>query len=309
MQGTVSNVSAAKNPNPMAEARKFMFDRSFDVETKPKAEEKAKDAAPEKAEPVVVVPTFSEEELNAARQKAFAEGKEEGRLETAASTEREVLVALNGIGDRLKDIAAAQETANASIMENAIVVAVGIARKVFPALNERHGFAEIERMVTMAVGRILEEPRVVIYVNSKLKAPIQERLAPIAAKTGFKGEVSVEGLDDIIVGDARVEWMGGGAKRDLDELWREIDGIVERNLSGQAAADEAVESAGESGPAASPPEAPGGASPADMEPGRSGAILDAKPDRAGAGKPGPDSPPQGPAAPGTGDTPTDRGDR
>ena len=194
-------------------------------------------------------------------------------------------------------------------MENAIAVAVSIARKVFPAFNERHGFEEIERMVTMAVGRILEEPKVVIYVNGNLKAPIQERLAPIAAKTGFKGEISVEGLDDIIVGDARVEWMGGGAKRDLNELWREIDGIVERNLSGQAAADEVVESAGESGPAASSPEAPGGASPAAMEPGRSGAILDAKPDHAGAGESGPDSPTQGPAAPGTGDTPTDRGDR
>jgi flagellar biosynthesis/type III secretory pathway protein FliH len=289
------------------EARKFMFDRSFDVETTPKPAPKVKEAAPEKVEPEVVVPTFSEEELNAARGKAFAEGKEEGRMEATASTEREVLVALNGIGDRLKDLTAAQEKANASVMENAIAVAVSIARKVFPALNERHGFAEIERMVTTAIGRILEEPKVVIYVNGKLTDPIRERLAPIAAKTGFKGEISVEGLDDIIVGDARVEWMGGGAKRDLDALWREIDAIIERNLAvdAPAAAGEGLESAAESGHTTGSGEHP----PAGMEAGSGGAILDAKSDHAGAGKAGPDSPTQGPAAPGTDRTPTDRGDR
>ncbi len=233
-------MSSAQNPKPPAEVRKFMFPRSFDVVEAPK---KKQEVAPEKpadkAEPEVVVPTFSEAELKAAREEAFAAGKQEGGAEARATTEREIKVSLDGILERLKGLGEAQDKANASVVDTAIIVAVGIARKLFPALNERHALGEVERMVGLAMERVLEEPKIVVYVNDRLKAPIEERMAGLAAKAGFKGEMTVEGVDDIIVGDCRVEWMGGGARRHVDELWQEIDGIVERNLGdgSQATAD------------------------------------------------------------------------
>ena len=224
-------MSSAHNPKPPAEVRKFMFPRSFDVVAAPKKKQEAAEEKPaEKAEPQVVVPTFSEADLKAARDEAFAAGKQEGGAEARATTEREIKVSLDGILDRLKGLGEAQDKANASVVDTAVIVAVGIARKLFPALNERHALGEVERMVGLAMERVLEEPKIVVYVNGKLKAPLEERMAGIAAKAGFKGQMTVEGVDDIIVGDCRVEWIGGGARRHVDELWQEIDGIVERNL-------------------------------------------------------------------------------
>ena len=249
MQTDTSNVSSAKNPKPPAEVRKFMFDRSFDVvepEKAKKSDKPEEEKAVEEAAPVVVVPTFSEEEMTAAREESFAAGRQEGAAEAQAATEREVLVSLNGIGEHLKNLAEAQEKANAAVLDTAVVVAVGIARKLFPALNEKHALGEVERMVAMAMERVLEEPKIVVYVNDKLKAPLEERMAGLAAKAGFKGAMTVEGVDDIIVGDCRVEWTGGGARRHMDELWKEIDAVIEHNLgdgaetAAAAAADDAA---------------------------------------------------------------------
>ncbi len=231
-----------------------MFDRSFDVVQAPKKKEEAvEEKAAEEAAPEIVAPTFSEEEMNAAREEAFAAGKQEGAADAKASTEREVKVSLDGIRERLKTLSEAQDKANASVLETAVIVAVGIARKLFPALNDKHALAEIERMVKLALDRVLEEPKVVVYVNTALKAPLAERMADVVAKAGFKGEMTIEGVDDIIVGDCRVEWMGGGARRKMEELWHEIDEIVEHNLADEtktvaAVAAEAVDSGDESAP-------------------------------------------------------------
>lgn len=234
VQTESSNVTSADSPKPTAEVRKFMFDRSFDEDVEPagtEVEEAEAEAPAEEAEPEVVAPTFSEEEMKAARDEAFAAGKEEGAADAKASTEREIKVSLEGVVERLKGVGEAQDKANASVLETAVIVAVGIARKLFPTLNEKHALAEIERMVGLAMDRVLEEPKVVVYVNDKLKAPLAERVAGLVAKAKFKGEMIVEGVDDIIVGDCRVEWMGGGARRNMDELWQEVDVIVEHNLA------------------------------------------------------------------------------
>lgn len=248
-----------------------MFDRSFDVVTTPKKKEEAVQAkAVEAVAPEVVVPTFSEEEMKAAREEAFAAGRQEGAAEAHASTEREIMVSLKGVGERLKSVSEAQDRANASVLETAVIVAVGIARKLFPALNEKHALGEVERMVAMAMERVLEEPRIVVYVNGKLKAPLEERMAGLAAKAGFKGEMTVEGVDDIIVGDCRVEWMGGGARRHTDELWQEIDEVVERNLGDSSTSAAKVTTEGvDSGSESPTVEADGG-----------GAILDGDGDKA-----------------------------
>lgn len=230
----------------MTAVRKFLFERSFDKVEEP--EEVVEEETEEAPEPEEEAPSFSEEDMQAARDEAFAAGKEEGIREAAGTTESRVLEALTGLTDRFAELFQAQETANAATVETAVSVAVSIARKVFPALNERNALGEIERMAVMAMEKILEEPRVVIYVHPELAPALNERLETMAAQAGYKGKVEITPLDDIPVGDCRVEWSGGGAARDTAELWQEIDEIIERNL----ADDEADEAADHGGAGAGP---------------------------------------------------------
>lgn len=307
----------------MTEVKRFLFDRRFDIEGQPEEdpEESTEEEEEEEEEPEEIVPTFSEEEMKAAREKSFAAGKKEGIEQAAAATEREILGALEKLNEQFTGLFKAQEEADASILDSAVSVAVGIARKVFPAMNERNGLGEIERMVVMAMEKILEEPQVTIYVNPGIEAPLKERLAPMTAKAGYKGEVQVVAADDIAAADCRVEWNGGGALRTMDVLWREIDEIVERNLSDVSKTpaqtpsdatdqpietiDEMADPAGGETPGAKP-----GDTPDDTPGDRPGETMDAAPEAIPDPSPErPDTPPRDTPEPSPGaDTTTDQED-
>ena len=281
-----SPMSSPEDSTSMTEVRKFLFDNSFDVVEEPEEETEEEN---EEAEPEEVVPSFSEEELNAAKEEAFAAGKEEGIQEAAATTEREILGSLSALGGRFGEVFKAQDEANASILENAISVAASIAQKVFPHLNEKHGLGEIERMVVTTIEKILEEPRIVVYLNPEMVGPFTERLSALTAQASYKGEVQVVAGEDIPSGDCRVVWGGGGATRDTAELWREIDEIVERNLAGaedaaeaQAEAAETAE-AGEAGETTAEAQAESGPEAPVTDEGEPGASDSLEDSDAGAG--------------------------
>ncbi|MBC8339397.1 MAG: hypothetical protein ISR51_06550 [Rhodospirillales bacterium] len=231
--GGVPAVSTPEETAAMAAPRKFLFEHSFDLET-PKPDEKpdAESEEAEELEPEIIVPTFSEEEMQAARTEAFAKGKEEGISEAAAAMERDILSALQKVEGQFTELFKSQVEADTSILDSAISVATGIARKIFPALNAQGALVEIEHMVAQALEKIIDEPSVAITIHPDLEEILKERMDALTAQAGFKGQIRILVSEDVAQGDCRVEWEGGGARRDVDGLWQEIDEIVERNLSG-----------------------------------------------------------------------------
>lgn len=218
----------------MAEEVKFLFPVSFDVEEEPEEVPEEKGEEIEETEPEEIVPSFSEEEMAAAREEAFAQGKTEGVSEAGEATEREIIAALASLEGQFEKLFQGHEENQKSILDNAISVAVAISRKVFPTLSERNGQAEIEKMVVTSMASMIDEAEVTVYANPGNAAILEDRLGGLAAGAGYKGEIKVAPSDEISPGDCRVEWSGGGARRDVTEMWQEIDEIVERNLSGMA---------------------------------------------------------------------------
>lgn len=318
----VSDVNSPEDLEAMAATRKFLFENSFDVEKAPEAEEETTDEE-EEAEPEVVVPTFSEEEMAAAREESFATGKAEGVNEATEATERLISASLEKLNQQFDGLFKAQEEADAAIMETAISIACGIARKVFPALNQQGALGEIERMTVMSLEKILEEPQVIITVNPELEAALNERLNTLTAQAAYKGEVKIIADDGIVPGDCRIEWSGGGAHRDMDAMWREIDEIVKRNLSGnpeapletapeteKTAPEEPSETTGDDEVKADADEASSevssetpGEAPGEAAPGQA-ADTDQEPQPGSS----PDAPDETPETPGDVDTTTDQED-
>lgn len=211
----------------MTAIKKFLFDRDFDAPAEPSAPTKA--VEPEVAtEPPA--PALSEEDLLAAQQRGYAEGREDGIREAAEATEREIADALGAMPEKLAALFELQEQANRSIAEETLAVATAIARKAFPDLNARNALGEIERMVRDVLASVIDEPRVQIFVVPALRDPLTERLATIAERVGYDGRITVAGDKAMARGDCRVEWNNGGAQRNLETLWMQIDEIVERNL-------------------------------------------------------------------------------
>lgn len=226
----------------MAELQKFMFDVSFDEETlaRQEAEAAAQDAAADDlSEPEEDAPSFTEEQLDAARDEGFEAGKQAGIREAADAIETKINDALGMIGMNFEELFKRQTLDTADIFTDAVKIAVAIARKSFPLLNETHGFPEIEYMVKDVLAEVLEEPRVIIHISPVLKAKLDERIATIAKESNFEGQVIILEDDDMAPGDCRVAWSSGLAERDTEGTLGKIDQIVADNLG--TVKDEVVE--------------------------------------------------------------------
>ena len=150
-----------------AEKKIFMFDQDFDdvallneiarneVQSRAaKSEDDENDLSLDAPiEEEEVVPTFSEEDIAAARQQGFNDGKIEGSQEAQESIENEISQALETIGQKLTEIFKIQDLVNEALSKDAVALSLAVGRKLFPKLNEEHGLGEITSMVESVLGQ------------------------------------------------------------------------------------------------------------------------------------------------------------
>jgi flagellar assembly protein FliH len=200
----------------MAAISKFLFETSFEAH---RAGE---------APPAPVRRSFTPAEVEAARAEGHAEGIEAGRAAALAALEARAADALAALAGKLaallKDAAATEQ---ARTRETVAAMAT-IARKVMPGLAERHGLAEIEALLLDCLGRLHDEPRVVVRINDAILDALKERLDALASGIGFAGRIIVIADPAVAAGDARIEWADGGAERDSARAWADIDGLIAR---------------------------------------------------------------------------------
>ncbi|HEY4133656.1 MAG TPA: hypothetical protein VGO34_00445 [Alphaproteobacteria bacterium] len=205
---------------------KFLFGTSFDPA---KVEE---DVPPP--------PTFSEEEIAAARAEAHAAGRDAGRAEMNAAIERDAATALAAIGAQLTAINGRFEEVRVAAIASGVEVVAATVRKMVPELARRNGLAEIEHLVRDTLHDLYDEPRVVIRAHDSVIDLLQHRVDGMAAAAGFMGKIVLFGDEQFAEADCRVEWADGGAERNIGELWRRIDAAIERVTDGNAAPSSAT---------------------------------------------------------------------
>lgn len=238
----------------MTAARKFMFETDFDnyQPPEPKPEELS-----EEDEPVQeAAPTYSVEELAAAREEAHATGRQEGTNEAADAIDLKIASTLAAIEGSFSELFRSQEEANETTLKSAISVAVTIARKLFPSLNQKNALGEVENVVVTAMDMVMDETKVTIHVNEDLKSGLEQRIESLIKSC--EGKLTVRGDAGMAPGDCRIEWNEGGAERNTDAMWKDIDLIIEKNIGGgdKDAGDESKAAADDPGAEAPHPAAP-----------------------------------------------------
>jgi flagellar assembly protein FliH len=176
-------------------------------------------------------PTFSEEELQLARDSAYAQGHDAGLAEATEATQRLEANALDAIARHVGNLFAAQAEAADANQRVAVRVAQAVLKRVLPAACEENAFGEVTRTVEECLAQVLDEPRIIVRVAAALVDPVRDRLETVALSHGFEGRVVVQPDARVGMGDCRVEWNDGGAERDQARLLRDIDETIERSLA------------------------------------------------------------------------------
>lgn len=220
----------------MQATQKFMFDRDFDDleilrEIVEQEVDEIEQVKAESSEPVTpVAPTFSEDDLAAARQAAYEKGKHDGRAEALSGIEQKISQSLDRVAGEIEGLFATQIRDNEATARDAAHLAMAVARKLFPHLHARHGLGEIVRVTEDIISHLICEPRLMIAVHEAHVEAMRERIEDFLQKRGFSGQLEIRGDSSIGPGDCRIEWMGGDAARDTSALFDEIETVVERHV-------------------------------------------------------------------------------
>ncbi len=225
----------------MAKLQKFLFDQDFGSPSRPTLDVHLTDGlgpddmAPpedmvEEEPPPPPPPTFSEEELQLARDQAFEAGRSAGISEAEAMTERLLALAQQSLGDALLRIAGAQEEANDRLVREAVAVAVEVVRKLYPEMTRHHGLDELEALLHECLSHLDRDMRVTVRIAPELLETVRTRADKVAVEVAFEGKLLFAADARIAPGDIRVDWGDGGAERDLERSWREIDAVLARAL-------------------------------------------------------------------------------
>lgn len=220
--------------------KKFMFDTDFDelAERREKARAKAaaeaamRDAGePEpEPEPEPEAPTYSEDDLARAREEGLAEGKRLGTEEASSTVDKQIADTLNTIAQQTQSLFEAQTEANEGLTHHAISVAAALVRKLFPTLNHQTAQDQVQSMLETVLSQLSGEPEIIVRVPADLAEALHERIQAVSELSGFRGNIKLLGDPALAVGDCRLEWSSGGVMRSANDLARELDDIVARNL-------------------------------------------------------------------------------
>ncbi len=209
--------------NHMETSEKFLFENCFDLANQFDVEVVEEEIVPP-------LPTFSEDEIAAARASGFAEGRNEGIAEMQSAIDSRISNLMDSMTEQLAGLDAAQANGQKSAEIRLISLAAAIAKKVVPPIARETAGIAVEEMIRDCLPKLMNEPRVVIRVHITLMDELRKTVDTLASRSGFAGDIILLPDDDIAETDCRVEWADGGAERTASAIWAEIDKTIDAYL-------------------------------------------------------------------------------
>lgn len=196
------------NPQKDPNDRKFFFDlHNFD-----------ESSAQGEAEAPPPPPTFSQDELEAARMLAFEQGKQKGLNDANASREQKVAQLVQQIATQFATLFAGEQERESRYEEEVILLTLQSLSKVFPAMNERIGPFEAQQAIARILKTAADQSEITIRIHSDFTQDVEAIIAPIRDKDINPPSFHIIGDDTLDPGDCRLSWSDGGAVRNAELL-------------------------------------------------------------------------------------------
>lgn len=173
---------------------------------------------------------FSQEDIDEACQTAHAIGHAAGHEKAMESIDNKLVESLELIIPQIDEIVT-QNLAETNKHFNAVMdIALAAAKKTVSEIYKKHGLDEVEKVIKECMEHVINEPRIVITVATDAIDVLDERIEKIKRKHGYEGLLIIHGDNEMPLGDCKIEWENGGLERSLENIWEDIDRIIDRNL-------------------------------------------------------------------------------
>lgn len=195
----------------------------------------------EDLEPEIVTPTFSEDDIEAARLRGYAEGMAAGRGAVMGAREAALDGAVTAIHAALEEArGAAIERADALAQAQAAMMTASLAA-VLPDLVRNHGAAEITRLIQEILPPMALEPEIVIHVAPAHEATVTAELVRLDPQLARRVHIAAEhgmGESDVMITwkEGRLVRDGAALRRRLGEIWQRF-GVVTGLTTGEELVD------------------------------------------------------------------------
>lgn len=218
---------SSKGTMPPRDMKKFMFDvHNFD-EREDEDVETIVEAAPPPP------PTFSQDELEAARIAAYEQGKRDGLAEALNSFEMQIADTLGIIRDHFSILFDAEDRRIRTFEKEAVQLAYTVFAKTFPALNEKHGMEEVKQAMASILETVREQPELVIDVPPAYISAIQHHVDGLL-RLQDGPRCTIRANDSLLAGQCKMAWVNGSAVRNPTALVQQIQDQIEHLLADKA---------------------------------------------------------------------------
>lgn len=214
---------------------------SFSTEEKTsEPEKKASSASPSSSDEATTTaespapapaPTFSEEQLEAAKKSAYDEGFEAGKKQAAEAfdsdshkIQEETLQVVNIIRRQIPQFDAKQKELLESQKQELGKLVLHCSGRISLEALRQNPIIDIESMIQECLENLLGKSQVVVTAHPKLLTRLNEI---------FGKEIKLKGDTDLGPGDCLVSWESGQAERRIDDIWHEIETVIDRYFSGK----------------------------------------------------------------------------
>ena len=207
------------------DAQPFDFGVSFD---KPQVTEQ------EDAEEIEAEPTFSLEEVEAAKQKAFDEGQAAANEIAQNCFESKITEALEKIATEISVLGDENQRIHSNTQALATQLVRRIGERLLPRTAAVHGFKEIEHALEQCLDLINENVKITIRVHTDCAPNIEERFQSMLGSHKCQADITIVSDEEMGPADCAIMWGDGGAERDFDSLWGTIDATLskfEKNIT------------------------------------------------------------------------------
>ena len=189
----------------MENDRKFLFDVNiFDA---PPKEEIIEDLPPPP-------PVFSEDELSAAKDMAFEQGRQLGQKEQIESREQYIAQTLDKIAQSFSKLFAAEIVRESIFEKEALRLSIATLDLIFPVLTEKLGQEEVTKVIEKTLTSHRKTKEINICIPEDTAKEVESLIARIRVDDHDKSLWRITENHTLLAGDCTLEWSDGGAVRD-----------------------------------------------------------------------------------------------